>query len=451
MGEQYSGIHWVNVFDEALDISPNDVLEEKRQSDDTFRVYLKNFKSPYAPSREPGRTLEPQECSKTSDYQNMPTLVALHGGGYSGLTWAPFARCMEDECKCRILSVDLRGHGDTRTSDEDQMDINTLVDDVIRVIHATHRVCGFTETPRIVLIGHSMGGAIAVKVSARCAELLPSLVGFVIIDVVEGTAKDALPLMLSVIQTRPTKFTSLEEAIRWSWRSGMTKNRDSARMSMPGNLVNIESGHLAIHDMETPKGKEHLMTCIRRNKFDISPDRWMSARRTSMPPPVIPYPRVTALSSSELSKSTRELRTPTMGEGFDEAAEEIPPKKMREPDTSRIDESGSVDRQESYAPEAGKKGYCWRTDLAKTQPYWNDWFDGLSQQLLSAPVQGKFLLLAGIDRLDKTLTIGQMQGKFEMQVLNRCGHAVHEEAPNKVASVVAKFLCRNKFVSPSPD
>ena len=37
----------------------------------------------------------------------------------------------------------------------------------------------------------------------------------------------------------------------------------------------------------------------------------------------------------------------------------------------------------------------------------------------------KLLLLAGVDRLDKELMVGQMQGKFQMQVLPQCGHAVH--------------------------
>lgn len=98
-------------------------------------------------------------------------------------------------------------------------------------------------------------------------------------------------------------------------------------------------------------------------------------------------------------------------------------------------------------PGVDESGYCWRTDLAKTQPYWPGWFEGLSEALLNAPVQGKFLLLAGIDRLDKTLTIGQMQGKFMMKVLPKCGHAVHEDLPERVASEIGQFLVRNKFTT----
>ena len=57
----------------------------------------------------------------------------------------------------------------------------------------------------------------------------------------------------------------------------------------------------------------------------------------------------------------------------------------------------------------------------------------------------------GVDRLDKELTIAQMQGehvyvvstlmmfvcvgKFQMTVLSGCGHTVHEDTPDKVHCV----------------
>ena len=52
----------------------------------------------------------------------------------------------------------------------------------------------------------------------------------------------------------------------------------------------------------------------------------------------------------------------------------------------------------------------WRIDLKETECHWQGWFDGLSKLFLSISVP-KMLILAGVDRLDKQLTIGQMQGK----------------------------------------
>lgn len=91
--------------------------------------------------------------------------------------------------------------------------------------------------------------------------------------------------------------------------------------------------------------------------------------------------------------------------------------------------------------------YVWRIDLTKTEKYWKEWFKGLSLMFLGLSVP-KLLLLAGVDRLDKDLTVGQMQGKFQMQVLPQCGHAVHEDSPDEVAEALATFVIRHKFTEP---
>lgn len=53
--------------------------------------------------------------------------------------------------------------------------------------------------------------------------------------------------------------------------------------------------------------------------------------------------------------------------------------------------------------------YVWRIDLSKTEQHWFGWFKGLSTAFLNVPAP-KVLLLAGVDRLDRELTVGQMQG-----------------------------------------
>lgn len=58
-----------------------------------------------------------------------------------------------------------------------------------------------------------MGGAIAVHTAFN--NLIPSLVGLCVIDVVEGTAMDALSHMQGVLRGRPKTFKSLEYAIEW--------------------------------------------------------------------------------------------------------------------------------------------------------------------------------------------------------------------------------------------
>ena len=65
-------------------------------------------------------------------------------------------------------------------------------------------------------------------------------------------------------------------------------------------------------------------------------------------------------------------------------------------------------RQEK-SPRDNSQIWVWRTDLVATQPLWENWFVGLSQNFLEGK-GAKLLMLAGTDRLDKELMIGQMQG-----------------------------------------
>jgi protein phosphatase methylesterase 1 len=56
------------------------------------------------------------------------------------------------------------------------------------------------------------------------------------------------------------------------------------------------------------------------------------------------------------------------------------------------------------------------------------WFSTLSSKFLAIRT-ARLLILAGTDRLDKELMIGQMQGKFQMEVIPNVGHMLHEVRP----------------------
>jgi len=113
--------------------------------------------------------------------------------------------------------------------------------------------------------------------------------------------------------------------------------------------------------------------------------------------------------------------------------------------TIRNEESArcSVPSQLKLDESKGQIRYGWRTDLMKTQPFWEGWFINLSKKFLGSRC-AKLLILAGTDRLDKELTIAQMQGKFQMVVLPACGHTVQEDAPELTSDHLVEFWKRNK-------
>uniref|UniRef100_A0A667WNG0 Protein phosphatase methylesterase 1 n=1 Tax=Myripristis murdjan TaxID=586833 RepID=A0A667WNG0_9TELE len=304
----------------------------------------------------------------TDDYgSHGPVLLLLHGGGHSALSWAVFTAVICSRINCRVVAMDLRAHGDTKVKNPEDLSADTMAKDIGKVVEALYG----ENPPPIMIIGHSMGGAIAVHTAA--ANHIPSLLGLCVIDVVEGTAMDALNSMQNFLRSRPKTFKSLENAIEWSVKSGQIRNIESARVSMGGQVKKYEP-----------------------------------------------------ISSPGVSNS--------IGEGIIEEEEEEEPEE--ESNNKRMKEDDQEIKKESV--------FTWRVELSKTEKYWEGWFRGLSALFLTCPVP-KLLLLAGVDRLDKDLTIGQMQGKFQMQVLPQCGHAVHEDAPEKVADALATFMVRHKF------
>lgn len=102
----YTPSSWSEYFDEKKDL--------EFENGDQFRVYLK----------------EDQDAKAN----NFPLLVLLHGGGFSGLTWSCFVKCISELCFVRCIAIDCRGHGATKTSNDEELDISHFVDDINRIL-----------------------------------------------------------------------------------------------------------------------------------------------------------------------------------------------------------------------------------------------------------------------------------------------------------------------------
>ena len=135
------------------------------------------------------------------------TVLLLHGAGHSALTWCLLTKLLK--ATYRVVALDLRGHGHTSTTDDTDLSKETLVSDILLVVDFLHQNFivdnGSAEEFELALVGHSLGGALAV----HCAEELPEairLVGVVMIDMVEGTALLALEGLPQYLESRPSRY-----------------------------------------------------------------------------------------------------------------------------------------------------------------------------------------------------------------------------------------------------
>ena len=184
----------------------------------------------------------------------------------------------------------------------------------------------------MIILGHSLGGGVAVKTCKHILktefnkDLYDKIQGLIVVDVVEGSAIEAIPFMMKVVNNKQKEFNNIEEAIKYMNNT---------------QIKNIESCNVSI-------------------------------------PPLLFYNK-------------------------------------------------------------NNNKYEWKTDLEKTEKFWEDWYKNLSNEFLSIKTP-KNLILNDTSELDTPLTIGHMQGKFKLTVIKGTGHFIHEDSPETFLEYLEEFI-----------
>ncbi|EMR11422.1 hypothetical protein PNEG_00445 [Pneumocystis murina B123] len=299
---------WSGYFEKSLKIGP-------------FQVYLTVPK-----------------LSETKEGTGMSFFIMHHGAGSCGLSFACLAKEITKITNgaCGVLSFDVRGHG---ISDEVlqngllDLRLEELSKDFVKMVELVCQNFGWDDISEIVLVGHSIGGAVLTHVAKN--QLLPNILGCAVLDIVEGSAINSFSTMMYHLLKRPKFFSSIREGIDWHLKNKILKNEQSAKVSIP------------------------------------------------------------LLFKRQISLNT------------------------------------------------GKNKWIWRVDLNETEPFWHGWLNGLSDCFLAIP-SAKLLILSSKDRLDKTLMIAQMQGKFQLLTFQNTGHFIHEDLPELTAKALVSFWKRNQ-------
>jgi len=267
----------------------------------------------------------PIYISKNSNVHG-PNIICFHGAGHSALSFSLLSSLSKNY---RIISYDYRNHGFNKMEPKNDLSIETLINDSEKVLLKINEL--FPKDTMIIL-GHSLGGGVAVKTCKHILktefnkDLYDKIQGLIVVDVVEGSAKEAIPFMMKVVNNKQKEFNNIEEAIKYM-NNTQIKNLQSCNVSIPPLLF--------------------------------------------------------------LNKNNNK--------------------------------------------------YEWKTDLEKTEKFWDDWYKNLSNEFLSIKVP-KNLILNDTSELDTPLTIGHMQGKFKLTVIKGTGHFIHEDAPDVFLEYLEEFI-----------
>jgi protein phosphatase methylesterase 1 len=174
-------------------------------------------------------------------------LVFHHGCGATALSFALLVEALSRPgalpAGTGLLAFDARGHGlSTVGAAKEDWSMRALVQDTVSVVKlAAARLAWKGGMPRVMLVGHSLGGAVVANVAAS-GLLAPHLIGLCVIDVVEGAVADALRFSLAYAASRPPMFRSLGDAVDWHVKSRTLRSAESARVSVPAMFVKDAAG-----------------------------------------------------------------------------------------------------------------------------------------------------------------------------------------------------------------
>jgi pimeloyl-ACP methyl ester carboxylesterase len=193
-----------------------------------------------------------------------PPVVLLHGITGHARVWDHLAARLQPEH--RVLALDQRGHGDSDPAPDHDYGVGTMADDVAAFV-------GSLRIERFALVGHSMGGRIAIKYAADHVAHLDRLV---IIDIGPEINLAGLQRVREMMAHSPERIESEEWAVEYIRRANPLQDIDLLRARVRHGLKRLPDGQLT---WKYAKGLRDMMREGRRDAVDL----WEPLPRISCP------------------------------------------------------------------------------------------------------------------------------------------------------------------------
>jgi len=183
-----------------------------------------------------------------------PPVVLLHGITGHARVWDHLAERLAP--RHRVLVLDQRGHGDSDPAPDDDYRVGTMADDVAAFV-------GSLRLDRFALLGHSMGGRIAINYAADHAARLERLV---IVDIGPDINLAGLQRVRDMMANAPERIESEEWAVEYIRRANPLQDVDMLRERVRHGLRRAPDGELT---WKYAKGLRDMMREGRRDAVDL--------------------------------------------------------------------------------------------------------------------------------------------------------------------------------------
>jgi pimeloyl-ACP methyl ester carboxylesterase len=215
-------------------------------------------------------------------------VVLLHGITGHARVWDHLAERLVPAR--RVLALDQRGHGDSEPAPDDDYRVGTMADDVAAF-------AGSLRLERFALLGHSMGGRIAIQYAAAHAARLDRLV---IVDIGPDIELTGLQRVRDMMSKAPERIESEEWAVEYIRRANPLQDVDLLRHRVRHGLKRLPDGELT---WKYAKGLRDMMRAGRRDVVDL----WEPLPRIPCPTLVVRGAESDILSAEVAKKMTGRL------------------------------------------------------------------------------------------------------------------------------------------------
>lgn len=137
------------------------------------------------------------------DGEGLPCLF-IHGFAEGAHVWDPFLLCATPLAALRQVSIDLPGHGESSWAGASGYDRHRLVADLLHVVERL-------GVHRMILVGHSLGGNLAMRMAAQ---LRDRVAGLVVVDTAPRPSPLARRLLLQELTSSLRSYGSVADYVQ---------------------------------------------------------------------------------------------------------------------------------------------------------------------------------------------------------------------------------------------